>query len=90
MEPSLFMALLTASFMVPMARLPFINPSPGHKTMHARQAQGKDARPGASMERTDVERTGAERTGAEKNRQGSRQMRIWARTRGLPEGPTGL
>jgi hypothetical protein len=25
-----------------MARLPFINPSPGHKTMHARQAQGKD------------------------------------------------
>jgi ABC-type glutathione transport system ATPase component len=69
------MALLTASFMVPMARLPFINPSPGHKTMHARQAQGKDGpAPGASTERTDVERTGAERTGVEKNRQGSRQI----------------
>lgn len=61
------MALLTASFMVPMARLPFINPSPGHKTMHARQAQGKDGPPQAparkelTLREPALKRTGRDR-----------------------------
>jgi hypothetical protein len=85
------MALLTASFMVPMARLPFINPSPGHKTMHARQAQGKDGPPQAPARKELTLREPALKEPALKEPAGiAPDSRIWARTRGLPEGPTGL